>query len=713
MAMTGQASYYTEHEAQDAMAVVAGWIGENRGIRVQYHSGTAVDASIETATLRIPKLACASGITQEALMLLRTRIYHEAGHIAETDEKKPAGALGEIMNALEDRRMEAAVGKKHEGARVVLRWGNEWYNKDIARHAMDEGLNAPLWEALCAMALMVEGIHPAWTLSDKAQAYVDAAYDEFVKVHTCRNTKDCVELAKRILALLKDANEQYKKEQPPQPQGPGQPQPQQDGEPQEQDGEPQASGQGDLDEEQPEQNDKQQSKSGGKSDDDSEDEDDGSDKKGGSKSKGDDSEDEGDESADGKGDDEGDEDKDSAGGAGDEDGDGDADGDDESEGGSSGKGDSDDEDGEEADRDDGQKEDGPDGDADYEPDDSGRGEYTNGDGSDEDDEADEWKDTGLEDELDGLSREAALNEAIEEYFEDMDPADAAYMSRRDLDEHRIPTTRDSDKVAFKSQREMVAVMAASMTRALEQALRSLSRTKREGYKRQGRLDRKRLTAIAKGLSKEVFYKIRDGHQLEVAVEIIIDESGSMGNYMAVRLLAIAIGEALNSIGVPFEITGTTTKYGMGDYGCPSLDGMTRTNPIKYNHYVMFGETWEAVRHRLVKTGAHMHNVDGEAIEYCVFRLQQRPERRKVVFSLSDGAPCGGQGRDTELGQNIVRVCKKARKHGVEVYGFGVQTQQPQRFYGKENFIYLADPTTMDQVFLRKLAEVVTGGQVRI
>ena len=82
-----EATYYTEREVEDAMAVVAGWLGENRNIHVQYHNGTAVDADIFTGKIRIPRMACSSGITYPALMLLRGRVYHEAGHIA--DSKLP------------------------------------------------------------------------------------------------------------------------------------------------------------------------------------------------------------------------------------------------------------------------------------------------------------------------------------------------------------------------------------------------------------------------------------------------------------------------------------------------------------------------------------------------------------------------------------------------------------------------------------------------
>ena len=147
---------------------------------------------------------------------------------------------------------------------------------------------------------------------------------------------------------------------------------------------------------------------------------------------------------------------------------------------------------------------------------------------------------------------------------------------------------------------MVAVMVAAMTRSLEQALRSLARCRKKPYMRQGRIDRQRFVQIAKNLSKEVFYKTRDGMSLDVAVEIIIDESGSMSGWLEVQLLALAIGEALTAIHVPFEITGTTTS----GHSAPPLDGFSRTKPIIYRHYKAFGEQWHTVRHRIINTSSY-------------------------------------------------------------------------------------------------------------
>jgi len=303
------------------------------------------------------------------------------------------------------------------------------------------------------------------------------------------------------------------------------------------------------------------------------------------------------------------------------------------------------------------------------------------------------------------------HETVLKIVKNLDPEDAKYTARRDLDEHIIPENGDAERSLFKERREMVAVAVASMTRGLEQALRSMSRNRKQAFLQRGRIDQRRLTEIAKGISKEVFYKTRKGEKLDVAVEIIIDESGSMSNYLEVQLLALAIGEALTAIGIPFEITGTTTKGGFRTR-IPPREGFTRTNPIAYRHYKTFGETWMSARSRIVHTGQRNNNIDGEAVEYCAFRLAQRKESRKVIFSLSDGEPCGGQGNDAQLAANLKRVCKKVRKAGTEVYGFGIGTNGPESLYGKEWFVYLKGSAEMGPAFVRKFADVVTGGRIR-
>ena len=744
--MNDTATYYGEHEAEDAMSVLAQWIGRDKNVQVVYHNGTAVDADIFKGIIRIPHMACASGITQEALMLLRGRVYHEAGHIDETSLSKaesPKGALHEIWNALEDRRMEAVESDRHKGCAVVFRWNNNYYNRKIAEQMSSGKKDAPLCEALCAMSLMVEGIQPAWHLGQKAQDYVDAAHPEFIKVKQCKNASAALDLAKVIYKLLKDVNDEWKQNQPP-------PQPQQGEKSKEQGekgekgeqgeqgdgdqkGEPQSGGSKDFDDYENQKPEKGDEKKSSDKDDGKDDAKDGSSK---GKDKGDDS-DEGKDKGDGdKGDSEGtdgsgDEEEGDSDGNGDSgDGDGkngegsdDADGEGEGEKGEGSKGDSEDDgpDGEKGGKNGGKSnkskpdsENGEDGDGEpsgnmkagdvpYVPkNDEPKG--GKGDGKDKRD---------LEEEFDGLSREQAQNEDLEEFFKNLPVEDKKYLSRRDLDRHSAPETTDLDKTSYRDRLAQVSVTVSSMTRALEQALRSMSKCRKSPYLRRGKIDHQRLVAIAKNLSREVFYRTRDGMKLDVAVAITIDESGSMSNFYEVQLLAMAIGEALNTIGIPFEIIGTTTLYAGGSYGMPEMNGFTRVNPIVYNHYKLFSDKWSNVRQRMVHTGCHHHNIDGEVVEYAAFRLKQRPERRKVIFSLSDGEPCAGHGNDGEMCANLKRVCKRVRKEGVEVFGFGVQSEAPRAYYGKDWFVYLDEVKKMGPEFVREFTRIVTEGGVRV
>ena len=727
------ASYYTEREAEDAMAVIAGWIGSNRDVKVVYHDGTAVDADIFKGIIRIPRMACASGVTEDALMLLRGRTYHEAGHIDETTiEKKEypkAGALFDIWNALEDRRMEAAESKKHKGCEMVFRWNSEWHNKKIAEKMNDGEEAGPLWESMVAMSFMVDGLRPLWNLAPKAQHYVDKAYDEFMKIRGCKDAKESVDLAKVIYELLKDASKEWKKKQG-EDEKKEQEKDDQQGEPQKGEGQQgegqQGQGEGDQEGEpehrmpQNDVDDEPEDSAGGSSDPDGEPGDEKDEDGEGSAGKGDDSDE----------DSEGSEKGDSGNGDGAEAGSGDGDSEDKSEGSDEGdsKGKSSsskdgDEDGGEKGKDGGDEEgnggkkgsqdDSEDAEDAPEPTrdaDEGKGR---GKKVEDDKEADKQAEKDLDEESNGMSKEDMQNEEIEDCFKEMDPADLKYISRRDNDSHSIPAISDNDKKTFMDRRERVSAMVVSMTMALEQALRSMARCRKKSYQRRGKIDRKRLVHIAKGISKEVFYKTRPGMSLDVAVAITIDESGSMGAWEEVQMLAIAIGEALHSIGVPFEILGSTTKYG---YGCaPELDGFSRTNPIVYKHYKEFQDNWQVMKERIVHSSYHNHNIDGEVVEYAAFRLAQRKENRKVVFSLSDGEPCGGHGfeNDRVLAKNLVRVCERSRKDGIEVYGFGIGTNDPEQFYGKDFFMYIEDVEEMAPDFVRRLAEIVTKGVVKL
>ena len=105
---------YQGNEFEDAISVLGGWMSKNRNVKTIWHDGTAVDADIHKGVVRLPRALCSSGLTEDMVMRGRVCAYHEFGHIADTKMSKaehPKGALFNILNALEDVRMERSQAK--------------------------------------------------------------------------------------------------------------------------------------------------------------------------------------------------------------------------------------------------------------------------------------------------------------------------------------------------------------------------------------------------------------------------------------------------------------------------------------------------------------------------------------------------------------------------------------------------------------------------
>lgn len=282
-------------------------------------------------------------------------------------------------------------------------------------------------------------------------------------------------------------------------------------------------------------------------------------------------------------------------------------------------------------------------------------------------------------------RDAIEGEAFKKLLDEDAVRNASdiYTSYRANDQHFTIPADDNTRMEYKEALEECTGEAAILARKLEEYLRTITRTKMLHCQRRGKLDPRRYAVLAKGLSKEVFKHLSNRMDMDTAVEIVFDESGSMSEYREVRKAIMIIAEALDRVHIPFEITGGTTLGGIFPRG------FTRANPISYHHYKTFDQIWTAVRSAIQHSNAHANFIDGEMIEFAAARLVERPERRKIIFSLSDGRPCGGEGNDYELGKKLIRVCSECREHGIEVYSFGVDTEEPCHYYGREYFVRLS------------------------
>jgi cobalamin biosynthesis protein CobT len=597
-------------------------------------------------------------------MLLTTACWHEALHIRYSCGLKksefPQGSLHTIMNSLEDNRIERYGAEDFAGVGPMMRDSSSYYNKKIGAQISTGEVKAPLWEAVCAMDMMERGLSLSWVLTPKAKLYVDAAYDLYCgirKITREDGVRAVLELAKEIQKKLIDVNKDLEKEPKPEPKS----------------GKP---GKGEKGEGKPSKGEKGEAKPGAAGD----------------------IEDETEKPEEGEGEE----------GAGEE-----AEEGEKKDGKSSGKSE---EKGEEKDGKGSAEGESKEGEkkASEEKSKGGKGK-----GKKEDKEADEKAAAKLDEEAKGgKDKKDAICEDVQKSIDKLSPAERDYVPDRSHDRIETVEKRGNDDERYREALREVSGKVAVMGSVIEQALRAAAKSRVRTNREVGDLDENNLVAAARGLTKAVFKDVVEGAKLNTVVSFVIDESGSMrynGRVEKTRLVVMALGEVLARFGIPFEVLGSTTteEYNDGEY---DKSGFTRTNPLWMRVYKGFNETWVAARAKVMQTSARNNNIDGEWVEFAGRRIAGRKERRKIVFSLSDGSPVSGHGCAVDNGpmtKNVKNVCARLRKSGIEVYGFGIETDAPKALYGDKFFIGLEDANKMGEKFVREFAAILSRGAIKV
>jgi cobaltochelatase CobT len=164
------------------------------------------------------------------------------------------------------------------------------------------------------------------------------------------------------------------------------------------------------------------------------------------------------------------------------------------------------------------------------------------------------------------------------------------------------------------------------------------------------LDPARLTRIITDPMSSLLYKREaDGSFRDTVVTLLLDNSGSMRGRpsMIVAICADILARCLERCGVKCEILGFTTRTWRGGRarekwiaaGSPGNPG--RLNELLHVIYKPADAPWRKSKHSLglmLRQGFHKENVDGEALAWAHQRLLRRPERRRILMMISDGAP---------------------------------------------------------------------------
>jgi cobaltochelatase CobT len=223
---------------------------------------------------------------------------------------------------------------------------------------------------------------------------------------------------------------------------------------------------------------------------------------------------------------------------------------------------------------------------------------------------------------------------------------------------------------------------------------------------EGLLDAARLARVVVNPRHALSFKIeRDTEFKDTIVSLLIDNSGSMrGRPIAIAAIcADILARTLERCGVATEILGFTTRGWKGGQsreawlsaGRPANPG--RLNDLRHIVYKRADEPYRRARRNLglmMREGLLKENIDGEALLWAHNRLIARPEERRILMVISDGAPVddstasanGGSYLERHLRQVIEWIEKRST---VELIAIGIG-HDVTRYYERAVTIMDAD-----------------------
>ena len=167
---------------------------------------------------------------------------------------------------------------------------------------------------------------------------------------------------------------------------------------------------------------------------------------------------------------------------------------------------------------------------------------------------------------------------------------------------------------------------------------------------EGILDAARLhRVVTNPLFPLTFKQEKEMEFRDTVVTLLIDNSGSMrGRPITLAAMsADVLARTLERCAVKVEILGFTTRAWKGGQsrekwlsaGKPSRPG--RLNDLRHIVYKAADLPWRRARKNLglmLREGLLKENIDGEALMWAHNRLIGRPEQRRILMVISDGAP---------------------------------------------------------------------------
>jgi cobaltochelatase CobT len=211
---------------------------------------------------------------------------------------------------------------------------------------------------------------------------------------------------------------------------------------------------------------------------------------------------------------------------------------------------------------------------------------------------------------------------------------------------------------------------------------------------------------------------KDMNFRDTVVSLLIDNSGSMrGRPITVAATcADILARTLERCGVKTEILGFTTRAWKGGQSREKwLSANKPTNPGRLNDlrhiiYKAADEPWRRARKNLglmMREGLLKENIDGEALIWAHNRMLGRPEQRRIMMVISDGAPVDDSTLSVNSGNYLERHLRQVisdieGRSPVELIAIGIG-HDVTRYYKRA--VTIVDAEELGGAMTEKLAEL--------
>jgi cobaltochelatase CobT len=244
---------------------------------------------------------------------------------------------------------------------------------------------------------------------------------------------------------------------------------------------------------------------------------------------------------------------------------------------------------------------------------------------------------------------------------------------------------------------------------------------------EGMLDTARLSRVVSDPFQPLSFKReRDTTFRDTVVTLLLDNSGSMRGrpIMVAACCADILARTLERCGVKVEVLGFTTRQWKGGQAreqwlaASKPPNPGRLNDLRHIIYKSADTPWRRARRNLglmMREGLLKENIDGEALAWAHSRMLARPEQRRIIMMISDGAPVDDStlsvNSGTYLERHLRQVIKEIETRSpVELIAIGIG-HDVTRYYRRA--VTITDAEELAGAMTEKLAELFSDPTLKL